>query len=144
MPIHVDVFENYLSTHPNQVFIQAISFGLRNGFWPGAVFPTADYPHIVDKSDNHPPPSSEDFNFIQDQWDIEVQAGWFSPLFGPSLLPEMVSMPIFAVLKPSGGLWWVTNHSYGPHSLNSLIPHENISGAPLDGLKQLGDALLKF
>lgn len=53
-------------------------------------------------------------------------------------------MPIFAVPKPSGGLRLVTNHSYGPHSLNSLIPRENISGAPLDGLKQLGDALLKF
>ena len=56
----------------------------------------------------------------------------------------MVSMPIFAVPKPSGGLRLVTNHSYGPHSLNSLIPRENISGAPLDGLRQLGDALLKF
>jgi len=99
----------------------------------------------------HPPLSTEEMSFIQEQWDIEVWAGQFSPLFWPSLLPVMVSMPIFAVLKPSGGLWLVTNHSYGPHSLNLLIPRENISGTPLDGLKQLGDglkqlgdALLKF
>jgi hypothetical protein len=83
-------------------------------------------------------------NFIQDQWDIEVWAGQFSPPFGPLLLPGMVSMPIFAVPRPSGGLQLVMNHNYRPHSLNYLNPLDNISGTPLGGLKQLRDALLKF
>ena len=66
-PVHVDIFENYLSSHPNQVFVQSISDGLRNGFWPGAAFAINDYPHIVDESDHHPPLSTEEVQFIREQ-----------------------------------------------------------------------------
>jgi hypothetical protein len=36
----------------------------------------------------------------------------------------------------------VTNHSFGPFSLNAMIPHSDISGYPLDTLKHLGEILL--
>ena len=35
-PIRVDIFESYLSSHPNQPFVKSVCKGLRERFWPWA------------------------------------------------------------------------------------------------------------
>lgn len=68
----------------------------------------------------------------------------FSP-FGPDLLPGMYSMPLHVVPKPnSSEFCLVTDHSFCPYSLNSMIFHDNIARYPLNNLKHLGEILLDF
>ena len=87
----------------------------------------------------------KEVSFLRAQIQTEQDKGRFSPPFGPDLLPGMYSMPIHAVPKPgSSDLRMVTDHSYGPYSLNSMIQHSDISGYPLDNLKHLGEILLNI
>ena len=53
-PIHVDVFESYLSTHPNCPFVESVCRGLREGFWPWAKTPCPSYPSTNDESKGPP------------------------------------------------------------------------------------------
>ncbi|KAF8901689.1 hypothetical protein CPB84DRAFT_1846686 [Gymnopilus junonius] len=116
-PINVDTFQTYLASHPNRQFVDSICDGLRHGFWPGASAPGPDYPVIVDESNHCPPQSSSNELFILQQRDTEI-----------------------ALASSSH----VTNHSAGPHALNSLIPQSVICGPLLDTLKDLGNTLLRF
>ena len=125
-PICVDVFEAYLTSHPNQDFVRSVCRGLREGFWPWAVTPSPGYPIINDES--RPAPTDEmKAAFLRTQRDFEVAKGRFSPPF-KRLLPGMYCMPIYAIPKPhSSNLHLVTDHSYGKHSLNSMIKHDKVS-----------------
>jgi len=142
-PINVDRFEDLLSAHPNQPLVQSICQGLRHGFWPpGANTQSGIYPETHDAS--LPKPSDTvRASFMNNQRDIKVQKGRFSPPFGSSLLPGMYCMPIHAISKPnSSDLRLITDHSVGPFSLNSMIPRNTHATYPLDNLHLLGEVLL--
>ena len=141
-PIQVDVFEAYLSTHPNQPFVQSVCKGLREGFWPWARTPCAGYPTINDES-QPPPLDTKKANFLRTQRDSEVAKGRFSPPFKHNLLPGMYCMPIYAVPKPhSSDLRLVTDQSYGKYSPNSMIQHDKVTGFPLDNMVHFGEMLI--
>ena len=141
-PIKIDVFETFLSAHPNQPFVRSVCLGLREGFWPWADTLRADLPVTLDES--RPMPTAEDrCAFIRSQCILEQEKGRFSNTFGPDLLPGMYSMPVHVVPKPnSDDLRLVTDHSAGIYSLNSLIDHSLVTGYPLDNLRHLGEVLL--
>ena len=65
-PIHVDVFESYLSTHPNQAFVKSVCKGLHKGFWPWADISKPGYPDIVDES-KPAPTDMKKANFLRTQ-----------------------------------------------------------------------------
>ena len=138
-PIWVDVFETYLSTHPNHPFVKLVCKGLREGFWPWAMTPIPGYPIINNKS--KPTPKDEKkAEFLRAQWDIEVTKDRFSPPFKGGLLPGMYCMPIYAVPKPhSSDLCLVTDQSYGKFS---LITHNKVTGFPLDNMVHFGEMLI--
>ena len=141
-PIKVDIFESYLSTHPNQPFVRSICEGLREGFWPWADTTKPDYPAINDQAQSTPADKGK-AQFLKDQLEVELTKGRFSPSFGTDLLPGMYSMPIYAVPKPnSSDFRLVTDQSYGKHSLNSMVKHESVTGYPLDNLVHFGEMLL--
>jgi hypothetical protein len=141
-PIKVDRFEFLLRNHPNQLFVQSVCKGLREGFWPWADTLKLGYPTTHDASVPMPEKDS-DSSFLRSQRDIEVGKERFSNPFGPDLLPGMYSMPIHAVPKPhSTDLRMVTDQSAGQYSLNSMILHSDIAGYPLDNMKRLGEILL--
>jgi len=141
-PINVDIFESYLSDHPNQPFVRSVCQGLREGFWPWADTLKEGYPATHDES--QPTPSNPTRAvFLTSQLAIEQSKDRFSRSFGRDLLPGMYSMPIYAVPKPnSTDLRLVTDQSYGRYSLNSMIDHDRVTGYPLDNLKHLGEMLL--
>ena len=145
-PINVDVFETYLTTHPNRVFVKSVCKGLREGFWPWAMAPSSDYPIINDVS-KEAPQDPRKAEFLRTQRDAEVSKGRFSPSF-PNLLPGMYCMPIYAVSKhnPSdpntSGYRLVTDQSSGKHSLNSMIDHNKVTGFPLDNMVHFGEMLM--
>ncbi|KAJ3504145.1 hypothetical protein NLJ89_g8094 [Agrocybe chaxingu] len=141
-PIKVDIFESYLSDHPNQPFVQSIIMGLREGFWPWADTCKAGYPTINDCSKASPKDEGK-AAFLKNQLKIELEKDRFSPSFGKDLLPGMYSMPIFAVPKPDiSDYRLITDQSHGPHSLNSMIHHPSVTGYPLDNLKHFGEMLI--
>ena len=141
-PIQVDIFEVYLTSHPNQDFIKSVCNRLHKGFWPWTVTLSPGYPTINDKS-KPSPTDTRKANFLKAQQDIEVIKGCFSPPFQHGLLPEMYCMPIYAVIKPwSTDLWWVTDQSYGKYSLNSMIRHKKVTGYPLDNMVHFGRMLM--
>nr|GAT60586.1 predicted protein [Mycena chlorophos] len=143
-PIKVDTLGRLLVKHPNPPFVQSVLTGLRTGFWPWADTKPGVYPCTYDVS--HCPLKSErETLFIREQRDTEVELERFSPPFGPELKPGMYSEPIHAVPKPqSEKLRMVVNHKHGEYSLNSMIPREQIAGAKLDSLKNLGNWLLEL
>ena len=53
-PIKIDVFESYLSSHPNQAFVDSVCKGLREGFWPWAKTSKPGYP--TTNNESKPPP----------------------------------------------------------------------------------------
>ena len=143
-PIDINLFESLLSTHPNQPFVMLVCKGLREGFWPWADTLLDGFPithdaswstiNGVDKS-----------NFLKCQIQMEQFKHRFSSPFGPDLLPGMYSMPIYVVPKPNSlDFCMVADHSFGPFSLNAMIPHCDIAGYPLDNLKHLGEVILNF
>ena len=141
-PIRVEIYESYLSTHPNQAFILSVCRGLREGFWPWASTSKPGYPVINDEA--KPVPTDKlKANFLRSQRDVEVTKGRFSSSFGRSLLPGMYSMPSYAVPKPnSSDFCLVTDQSCGKHSLNGMIQHDKVTGYPLDNMVHYGKMLM--
>ena len=141
-PIRVDIFESYLSSHPNQSFVKSVCKGLREGFWPWARTPCEGYPQTNDES--NPPPSDEKrADFLRAQHDHEVSKGRDSAPFKHGLLPGMYCMPIYAVPKPhSSDLRLVNDQSFGKYSLNSMIDHDKVTGYPLDNLVNFGEMMM--
>lgn len=140
-PIKADKLQNLLHDHPNQNFVKSVITGLKEGFWPWADTLKDGYPETYDGSQNVP--DEERAKFINEQKDIEISKGRFSPSFGTDLLPGMYCMPVHAVPKPdSTDFRMVTDHSAGPFSLNSMIEHEKVTGYPLDNMKNMGEMLL--
>jgi hypothetical protein len=141
-PIKVDIFESYLSSHPNRPFVDSVCRGLREGFWPWAKTPCAGYPLTNDES-NPPPLDEKKADFLRAQRDWEVAKGRYSAPFKHELLPGMYCMPIYAVPKPhSSDLRLVNDQSYGKYSLNSMIDHDKVTGYPLDNLVNFGEMLM--
>ena len=143
-PINVDRFEQLLESHPNQPLVMSVCRGLREGFWPWADTHSGEYPDTLDLS--YPQTDDpEEAQFLRDQRDHEIFKGRFSEAFGEQLLPGMYCMPVFAIPKPhSTDLRMVTHQSAGNHSLNSMIPRDDIIGYPLDNLHHLGEFLLSM
>jgi len=141
-PIKVDVFESYLTRHPNKPFVASICKGLREGFWPWASTLKEGYPSIVDES--KPSPSDlQKADFLRSQRDVEIAKGRFSKSFGGDLLPGMYSMPIYVVPKPNqSNHCLVTDQSCGKYSLNSMINHDKVTGFPLDNMAHFGEMLM--
>ena len=143
-PINVEVFEAYLSRHPNRPFVESICCGLREGFWPWADTHIAGYPTTHNESRQDPVDPIKS-SFLATQLAVEQSRGRFSEAFGSTLLPGMYCMPIYAVPKPnSTDLRLVTDQSYGSFSLNSMIKHTCVTGYPLDNLTQYGEMLLNL
>ncbi len=140
-PIHVDRFEALLVDHPNQPFVQSVTRGLREGFWPFADERPSGYPDTWDEvrpllADEHAR------QFLREQRHEEIRLGRYSQSFGRDLLPGMYCMPVHVVPKPhSNKFRLINNQSAGHFSLNSLIRPEAIKGAVLDGIPALGHAL---
>ena len=143
-PINVDRFEELLVTHPNKPFVESVCVSLREGFWPWAHTQKEEYPITWDYS-NRPPKNEHEAIFLRTQRDTEIAAGRYSEGFGEDLLPGMYSTPIHAVPKPrSDKLRLVNDHSAGPFSLNSMIARDDISGAKMDSISDLTEALLRY
>jgi hypothetical protein len=141
-PIRVDVFESYLSSHPNRAFVDSVCRGLREGFWPWAKTPVPGYP-VINNESNPPPLDATKANFLRTQRDWEVSKERYSAPFKHDLLPGMYCMPIYAVPKPhSSDLRLVNDQSYGKYSLNSMIDHDKVTGFPLDNLVNFGEMLM--
>ena len=85
-PIDVNHFKSLLSSHPNQLFVQSVCRGLHKGFWPYADTHYGDWPLTWDNS-QQPIQSEEEGSFLRSQVQKEVDLGWYSPSFGPELLP---------------------------------------------------------
>ena len=142
--IKIDIFESLLHGHPNPAFIASVIKGLWFGFWPFVDRQPAKYPETWDKS--HLPLLDERAHqFLCDQCDKEIALNWYSPSFGPDLLPGMFSMPVHVVPKPhSDKLCLINNLSAGKYSLNGMIRPESIKGAVLDGLHALSHDFRKL
>jgi hypothetical protein len=140
-PIKIEVFEDLLQDHPNQPFVKSVCDGLRYGFWPWADIWQQGYPESLDLSQPQQEPSRE--KFLSDQRNIEVEAGRYTHSIGPTLLPGMYCMPIYAVPKPhSDKLRLVNDHSASKFSLNSMVSHEKVTGYPMDNLAHYGEDLV--
>jgi hypothetical protein len=141
-PINVDVFESYLSDHPNQPFVVSVCRGLREGFWPWADLDVPNLPSTVDNSSLYPlDPLHEDT--VRQNINTEVAAGRYSAAFGPDLLPGMFSMPLFVIPKAESDKFRVVfDHSAEPVALNSFIPRDKVS-VVLDNMHDLGSALIR-
>jgi hypothetical protein len=138
-PINVDVFQNYLKSHPNRPFVDSVCRGLREGFWPWADTSNPKLPQTWDCSQREL--KNNQISFVQKQIEVEHAAQRYSSSFGSQLLPGMYSMPIGVVPKPhSDDSRLVTDHSASDHSLNSLIPHHEGS-VQLDNLQDFGQVL---
>ena len=144
MPINVDCFELLLESHLNQPFVRSVCHGLHEGFWPWANTHSKEYPDILDLSSPQTD-NPKEAQFLCDQCDHEIFKGHFSEAICEKLLSGMYCVPVFAIPKPhSTDLWMVTHQSTGNHSLNSMIPQDNIVGYPLDNLCHLGEFLLSM
>ena len=140
-PINVDVFEDYLSHHPNPDFVQSVCTGLCEGFWPWADTHQRGYPDTHD-ANREPPDDLLKLQFLRDQLATERSKDRFSESFGRDLLPGMYCMPIHAVPKNKTDFRLVTDQSAGDFSLNSMVHPTAIKGYPLDNLHHLGEVLL--
>lgn len=141
-PINVNLFQQLVTSHPNQPFVVSVIKSLKEGFWPFANTKPSSYPLTCDMSSG-PPGNKVEADFLRSQRDIKIAAEQFSNDFGSQLFDGMYSFPIHAVPKPkSSDLHLVTNQSAGQFSLNSMITHNDISGFPMDNMKHLGDLLL--
>ena len=140
--IQVDVFEAYLTTHPNQPFVKLVCDGLHNGFWPWATTPIPGYPTTNDES-KLTPKDDKKVNFLRAQQDVELTKNHFSPPLKGHLLPGMYCMPIYAIPKPhSKNLHLVYRPELWQVLLNSMITHEKVTGFPLDNMVHFGEMLM--
>ena len=142
-PIKINVFEDLLREHPNQPFVRSVCEGLRYGFWPWADIWKPGYPESLNLSQPQQETTRE--KFLNDQRNIEVEAGRYSRSVGMTLLPGMYCMPIYAVPKPhSDKLRLVNDHSASKFSLNSMVQHEEVTGYPMDNLAHYGAHLVEL
>lgn len=142
-PVKVSVLRHLTSSHPNPPFVDSVSEGLTNGFWPWANTICEGYPvtHDESKSIQLTPEKEE---FLRNQIQHERKLGRVSDSFGKDLLPGMYCMPHYVVPKPHSTEWRLVNDlSAGPFSLNSMVDCQYISGYPLDNLSHLGEMLLR-
>src|SRR5258708_36895081 len=100
-PVDVDRFELLLHNHPNTALISSVCHGLRSGFWPFAIMekPENSLQGCVMRLQGPPTLDDESLVFLKSQHDIEISIGQYSQSFGASLLPGMMSQPIFTVPK---------------------------------------------
>ena len=100
------------------------------------VLPDVNAPHIFDLS--HRALQKDEFAFVDEQHDEEIEANCYSTSFGSELLPGMYSTSIGVVSKPNSMKFHlVSNLSAGPHSLNSWISKVD-SSIQLDNLQDFG------
>lgn len=134
MPINVDAFCKLLRDHPNRPFVVSVLCSLRYGFWPAAEIPV-DYPTVLDL---HKDTVMDDelLKLYVEQCEKEFKLGWFSKPFGRKLEHGMVCMPVFIVLR-NGKYCMITDHSFGPYALNSLIAKDKCS-FPLSLMQSFG------
>ena len=143
-PINVNRFEQLLKTHPNQPFTDSVCVALREGFWPWAHTRLDAYPVTWDFSER-PPKTEREADFLRSQRDMEISEQRYSEGFGTTLLPGMYSTPIHSAPKPrSNKLRLINDHSAGVFSLNSMIARDDIMGARMDAISDLGAALLRY
>ncbi|KIY47218.1 hypothetical protein FISHEDRAFT_74876 [Fistulina hepatica ATCC 64428] len=142
-PINVSNFKSLLRDHLNRPLVESVCRSLREGFWLWASTAHDNYPDTYDNAEGYRTLTDPvQLAFARKQCAAEVEAGRFSPSFGPNLLPGMYAVPIWVVPKPhSDGLRLIVDHSAGKFSLNSMIPKSERS-VHLDGLQQLGEALI--
>ncbi len=98
-PVSVDLFELMLDNHPNQPFIHSVCQGLQEGFWPWANTHRTGYP-ITHHEPAKGVPDATRLKFFRRQLRHEQMKGRYSQAVGPTLLPGMYSLPIYAVPKP--------------------------------------------
>ena len=104
-PIHVEVFETYLASHPNRPFVDSVCKGLREGFWPWGRTPCPGYPDTNDES--KPPPDDErKAAFLRARRDSEVAKGRFSAPFKHGLSAYLSSRD---ALHPVASPLWLTS-----------------------------------
>ncbi|KAF9065942.1 hypothetical protein BDP27DRAFT_1424333 [Rhodocollybia butyracea] len=128
-------------THCRDIIVN----GLTNGFWPWAKTNyDSGYPTTWDSS-FVPPASEPEQVFLNNQRDIKIQKGQFSPTFGPDLLPGMYSNPILAIPKPnSPDLCLVSHQRAGQYCQNSMIDQTQTKGPRMDTFQQFIPALLNY
>ncbi|KAG2746164.1 hypothetical protein P692DRAFT_20849526 [Suillus brevipes Sb2] len=144
-PINVDWFEELLTDHPNQPFVQSVCQSLHQGFWPWADTSDESYPSINDNSTHTCSKSDNQKQFIEDQICEEIRLGCVSESLGTKLYPGMYSVPMHTVPKPnSDKLRLVVDHTAGDYSLNSMIDRDAIKGTKLDGLQSLGASYVQI
>lgn len=136
-PIDPEAFCEKLQKHPNRPFVTSVLRGLIHGFWPFAEIP-CDYPTTLDLHKNVPL-DEEKLEFYVKQCEKEFELGRFSKPFGKQLLPGMVCMPVF-IIHRNGKFRMITDHSFGPYSLNSLIDKDHRS-FPLASMQSFGRIL---
>lgn len=90
MPVNVEKFLKLLETHPNRPFVNLVCQGFCHGFWPYTNTSDPIYLMIWDNS-THPIRDLADTAFLNEQYDKEVLLGHWSPAFGDTLLPGMLS-----------------------------------------------------
>ena len=141
-PINTPRFKEFLSKHPNQLFVDSVINGLTHRFWLFMHTNYGTYPTTLDDS-GVPPKTSKQISFLSNQVQTESDANQYSVPFGPDLLLGMYSTPILAV--PRKGKLHLCNHqSHGEFSLNSMIKRDDITGFKLDRICELGESLCLF
>ena len=141
-PIHVNHFHKLLESDPNCPLVDSICEGLKSGLWPWAVTFNLDAPSIVDNACLQKVKDPRHLQFMKEQRDEEIKLNCFSSAFS-TLLPGMMSIPLWVVLKPHSDKWClVVDHSTGNYSPNSFISPDD-TGVHLDTLHVLRKALLK-
>ncbi|KIY61907.1 hypothetical protein CYLTODRAFT_315577, partial [Cylindrobasidium torrendii FP15055 ss-10] len=134
MPFNVERMRTELTSHPNPDFVDSVLTGLLEGFWPWANTRGDGFPDTWDNA-WAPPKTRAESEFVNAQRDIEIQAGRFSPSFGPDLLPGMYSTPVFAVPKPSSAKFrLVSHHSAGVFCQNAMVDRTETGGPRMDTL----------
>ena len=139
-PIIADHFEDLLQNHPNTELVHSVCQGLRCGFWPFADTqkPESLLQGCVSCPHGFPPLDDESLSFLKSQCNAEMSLGRYSESFGASLLPGMVTQPVFTVPKKGlAKLCLVNDHSASSKSLDSLILAEG-GFVVLDNLLDLG------
>src|ERR1700683_4159896 len=107
--INVHKFNELLTDHPNQPFVQSVVIGLTEGFWPWAKLQDR-YP-LTHNEPQHPPRNDREHNFLLSQREKEIKANRFSEPFD-TLLPGMSVVPVHVVPKPlDDKLHLVVDHS---------------------------------
>ncbi|KAJ7208694.1 hypothetical protein C8J57DRAFT_1046424, partial [Mycena rebaudengoi] len=92
-PYNVDRLESMLHDHPNQLFVQSVIKGLREGFWP---FHDGEWKNELEEFDGNFSSEEPDLAAIRTYRDKEISGGrWSQPI--SSVMPGMKISPLFVV-----------------------------------------------